>query len=151
MLAWLSLFGSALLAASAGVSFVAQQAVNADLRQSLDSAAWAGFVSYLGGTLCMLALAAMLRDPLPSAAAMARSHWWAWSGGLFGAIYIAISILLVPRLGAATVVALIIAGQMLGALVFDQYGWLGLAQHPADLRRVAGAALLVVGAVLVRA
>jgi transporter family-2 protein len=151
MAALLSVIGSAVLAAAAGVSFVVQQAVNADLRHGLDSAAWAGFVSYLGGTLCMLALAAALRDPFPSAALLARSHWWAWSGGLFGAIYIAISILLVPRLGAATVVALIVAGQMLGALAFDQYGWLGLAQHPADMKRIAGAALLVAGVVLMRA
>ena len=147
---WIAVFGSALLAAGAGVSFVVQQAVNATLRQALDSAAWAGFVSYLGGTLCMLALAAALRDPWPSAALVARSHWWAWSGGLFGAIYIAVSILLVPRLGAATVVALIVAGQMLGALVLDQYGWLGLAQQPADLKRIVGAVLLVIGVVLMR-
>ncbi|MBV8534194.1 MAG: DMT family transporter [Alphaproteobacteria bacterium] len=146
----ISLVGSALLAAGAGVSFVVQQAVNADLRQSLGSAAWAGFVSYLGGTLCMLVLAAVLRDPVPATAAIARSNWWAWTGGLFGAIYIAISILLVPRLGAATVVALIVAGQMIGALLFDQYGWFGLAQHPADLKRIAGAALLIAGVVLVR-
>jgi bacterial/archaeal transporter family-2 protein len=144
------LVGSTVLAAAAGVSFVVQQAVNADLRQSLDSASWAGLVSYLGGTLCMLILAAVLRDPLPTSAAIARSHWWAWSGGLFGAVYIAISILLVPRLGAATVVALIVAGQMIGALAFDQYGWLGLVPHAADLKRVMGAALLIAGVVLMR-
>ena len=151
MTGYIASIGAALLAAAAGVSFVAQQAVNADLRHGLGSAAWAGFVSYLGGTICMLLLAAFLRDPLPSGAAIARSHWWAWSGGLFGAIYIGISILLVPRLGAATVVALIVAGQMIGALVLDQYGWLGLAQYPADLKRVAGAALLIGGVVLMRA
>src|SRR5204863_820603 len=39
---------------------VMQQAVNADLRSTLGSAAWAGFISYLGGTLCMLALAVAL-------------------------------------------------------------------------------------------
>ena len=100
------LFGFALLAVGAGVSFVMQQAVNADLRSALGSAAWAGFVSYLGGTLCMLVLAAALRDGVPSAAAVLRSNWWAWSGGFFGAIYIAISILLVPRLGTTTFVAL---------------------------------------------
>lgn len=151
MPALLSVVGSALLAAAAGVSFVVQQAVNANLRLGLGSAAWAGFVSYLGGTICMLLLAVALRDPVPSGVLAAKTHWWAWSGGLFGAIYIAISILLVPRLGAATVVALIVAGQMLGALLLDQYGWLGLAQHPAELKRVAGAVLLIAGAVLMRA
>ena len=85
----------AALAIGAGISFVMQQAVNADLRAALGSAAWAGFVSYLGGTLCMLALAIALREAVPPGAAIARSNWWAWSGGFFGAIYIAVSILLV--------------------------------------------------------
>src|SRR5712671_4010679 len=112
-------FGFTLLAVGAGVSFVMQQAVNADLRSALGSAAWAGFISYLGGTRCMLAHALALRDSVPSAVAVLRSHWWAWSGGFFGAIYIAISILLVPRLGTATFVALLIAGQMVASLLFD--------------------------------
>jgi transporter family-2 protein len=66
-------FGFTLLAVGAGVSFVMQQAVNADLRATLGSAAWAGFVSYLGGTLCMLVLAVALRDSVPSAAVVVRT------------------------------------------------------------------------------
>jgi bacterial/archaeal transporter family-2 protein len=146
----LGIMGLALLAIGAGFSFVMQQVVNADLRISLNSAAWAGFVSYLGGTLCMLMLALAMRDTLPSAGAMARSNWWAWSGGFFGAIYIAISILLVPRIGTATFVALLVAGQMMSSLVFDQYGWLGMPLHAVSPARLLGAALLVAGVVLIR-
>lgn len=147
---FLFLIGSATLAIGAGISFVMQQVVNAELRLALGSAAWAGFVSYLGGTLCMLALALVLRDGVPSGAAVARGNWWAWSGGFFGAIYIAISILLVPRIGAATFVALLVGGQMLSSLVFDSYGLFGLAQRPTDLSRLMGAALLVAGVILIR-
>jgi transporter family-2 protein len=150
MPALLGFFGFTLLAVGAGVSFVMQQAVNADLRATLGSAAWAGFVSYLGGTLCMLVLAVAIRDSVPSAAVMARTNWWAWSGGLFGAIYIAVSILLVPRLGTATFVALLIAGQMIASLVFDNFGWVGLAERPADPLRIFGALLLVGGVILLR-
>lgn len=139
-----------LFAVTAGMSFVAQQAVNANLRTSIDSAAWAGFVSYLGGTICMAALAAILHEPFPTGAVLARSNWWAWSGGLLGAIYIAISILLLPRLGAATTVALIVLGQMLASVIFDHYGWMGLPKHAADWQRIVGAVLLVVGAVMIR-
>jgi len=150
MPALLGFFGFTALAVGAGVSFVIQQAVNADLRATLGSAAWAGFVSYLGGTFCMLVLCVVLRDNLPSAAAIVRTHWWAWSGGFFGAIYIAVSILLVPRLGTATFVALLIAGQMIASLVFDNFGWFGLAERPADPSRIFGALLLVAGVILLR-
>ncbi len=146
----LGFVGFTVLAVGAGISFVMQQAVNADLRTTLGSAAWAGFVSYLGGTLCMLALALALRDTLPTGGAIARSNWWGWSGGFFGAIYIGISILLVPRLGTATFVALLVAGQMLSSLAFDHYGLFGVVQHAASPLRLLGAALLVAGVVLIR-
>jgi transporter family-2 protein len=139
-----------LLAAGAGVSFVVQQAVNANLRASIGSAAWAGFVSYLGGTICMAILALILREPWPAATVWARSNWWSWSGGFFGAIYIAISILLLPRLGATLVIALIVVGQMLGSTLLDHYGLMGLSEHPLDLRRSLGALLLVGGVLLIR-
>src|ERR1700759_2227247 len=139
-----------LVALSAGVSFVFQQAVNSNLRLELGSAWWAGFVSYLGGTIAMLVAALALREATPSLAIAARSHGMSWTGGLFGAIYIAISILLLPRLGAATVIALIVAGQMIGSLAFDHFGFFGLPVHHVTFPRIAGVLFLLAGAVLVR-
>jgi transporter family-2 protein len=109
-----------LLVFSAGVSFVVQQAVNANLRIEIGSAWWAGFVSYLGGTLAMFAMAVLLREPLPSTHLIHRSHGMSWSGGFFGAVYIAISILLLPKLGATTVIAFIVAGQLIGSILLNR-------------------------------
>ena len=127
-----------------------QQAVNANLRAEIGSPWWAGFISYLGGTIVMLLFAIVLREPWASKQMLQRSHLISWSGGLFGAIYIAISILLIPRLGAAIVIGLIVAGQMLGSLAFDHFGLLGIPVHPASLPRLAGAALLITGVILIR-
>jgi transporter family-2 protein len=138
------------LTVGAGISFVVQQAVNSNLRLELASAWWAGFISYLGGTLAMLAMVALMREPLLSGAAFARSSWFSWTGGVFGAIYIAVSILMLPRLGVATVVALIVFGQMTGSLIFDHFGLLGVPQHSAGPARITGAALLVLGTLLIR-
>jgi bacterial/archaeal transporter family-2 protein len=139
-----------LLAVAAGVSIVVQQVLNANLRTALDSAAWSGFISYFVGVVCMALLALVLRDPLPSASVAARIPWWAWSGGLFGAIFIGLAILLVPQLGAATFIALLVTGQMLTSVTFDHFGWLGLAQRPIDVPRLIGVALLIGGVVLIR-
>src|ERR1700694_4780640 len=139
-----------LLAIMAGVSFVFQQAVNANLRAEIGSPWWAGFISYLGGTLAMFAVVIALREPWPSIQAIQRSHWISWIGGLFGAVYIGISILLIPRLGAAMVIALIVAGQMIGSLAFDPFGVVGVPVHSLSLSRLVGAVLLVLGVVLIR-
>ena len=89
-------------------------------------------------------------EPRLSAAMAGRTSWPSWTGGIFGAIFIGTAILMVPRLGAATVLALIVVGQMLGSLAFDHFGLLGVPQHPASLARLAGAAFLLLGVVLIR-
>lgn len=139
-----------LLAVMSGASIVLQQALNANLRTLLNSAAWSGFMSYFVGTLCMIVLAIALRDPIPSASVAARVPWWAWSGGLFGAIFIGLAVVLVPKLGAATFFALLITGQLVASVAFDHFGLLGLAQRSVDLTRVIGVALLIGGVVLIR-
>ena len=141
---------SILLAFGAGVSIVIQQALNSNLRTELNSAAWSGFVSYSAGLACMALLVIALREPLPPVGVMAQIPWWAWTGGVFGAIFIGLGIVLVPKLGAATFIALLVAGQMIGSVVFDHFGWLGLAQRPIDLSRVIGVLLLIAGVVLIR-
>ena len=138
------------LAFAAGISIVIQQALNANLRTALDSAVWSGFASYFVGLLCMAVLAVVLRDPIPSAAVASRIPWWAWSGGLFGAFFVGLAIYLVPVLGAATFISVLIAGQMIASIAFDHFGWLGLAQRTVDLPRLIGAALLIAGVVLIR-
>ena len=139
-----------LLATVAGVCFIFQQAVNANLRSEIGSAWWAGFASYVGGAFVMLAVAAALREPLPPLRAVQHSDWLSWSGGLFGAIYIAIAIFLIPRLGAATVIALIVAGQMGGSLVFDHFGLFGVPVREINFFRVLGAACIILGVVIIR-
>jgi len=140
----------AVLAVSAGISFVVQGGVNARLRGALGSPNWAALASYAGGTLVMAIVVLAARDPLPSLAAFARSPWWAWLGGLFGAVYVIIIILLLPRLGAAALLALFVLGQMLASLAFDQVGAFGVPRHPVDALRIAGVLMLVGGVVLIR-
>lgn len=145
-----SLVLPALLSVTAGVSVLIQQVLNANLRTELNSPVWSGFMSYFLGVVCMVLLAVVLRDPVPSVTVMVRVPWWAWSGGVFGAAFIALSILMIPKLGGAAFIALLVAGQMIASLVFDHFGWLGIPQRPVDLGKLAGVALLIGGVVLIR-
>ena len=70
-----------------------------------------------------------------------------------GVAIIALAPILSPMillLFGATFIALLVAGQMLASITFDHFGWLGLAQRSIDLPRLAGAALLIAGVVLIR-
>ena len=139
-----------LLVVGAGISVALQQVLNANLRAELESPWWARCISYVGGTVVMLAVIVASGEPWLSSTMVARTSWISWTGGIFGALFIGISIIMMPRLGAAMVVALIVVGQMLGSLAFDHFGLLGLPQHSAGPIRLAGAILLILGVILIR-
>lgn len=142
--------GLAAFAVVSGAALVFQAAINADLRAALNSASWAALVSYTGGALAMVVFVIASRSSWPVAADLAKTSWLSWTGGLFGAIYVVAAILLLPRLGATTLLALFVAGQMVMSVMLDHYGILGVPQHAVDLPRLIGCGLLVVGVVLIR-
>jgi bacterial/archaeal transporter family-2 protein len=75
--------------------------------------------------------------------------WYMLGAGVFGLIlYQSINITF-PRLGSATMVTLIIVGQLLAGMLIDHFGWLGAAIHPVSLPRLLGVALLLLGAYLI--
>lgn len=141
---------SYLLVVFAGASVALQQVLNANLRAHLGSPWWAGSVSYMVGLAAMLAVALIAPGPRFTESFTGGTAWISWTGGLFGAAFVGIAILMVPRLGAATTLSLIVVGQMIGSLAFDHFGILGIQQQPATLIRMAGATCLVLGVVLIR-
>ena len=96
----------------------------------------------------LVAVLATAREGWPDRAG--DPPWWVWVGGLLGAFYVLGSIVTAPRLGAATLVALILAGQSIASLLVDHYGWVGFPEHPITALRVVGIALLAGGVLLVR-
>lgn len=140
-----------LLALAAGAMLPIQAGVNAQLARWTNHAVLAGLISFIVGTIALLAATAALRPALPAPGALfAQMPWWAWIGGLLGAFFIAASVIIVPKLGAALFVGLVIAGQISVALMLDHFGWLGYAVRPLGVWRLLGVAMLLGGVWLIR-
>ena len=133
-----------------GLVLPLQAGINAQLRIGLGHPVLAALASFAVGTVALLLLAAGVRTPLPVSGGLARIPWWQWTGGLLGAGYIAAAVVLAPRLGAATLIAAVVAGQMIASLVLDHFGWAGFAQHAISGPRLLGAGLVIVGVVLIQ-
>ncbi len=134
----------------AGAVAPVQAGVNAQLRQFSGHAVWTALASFTIGTLSLLAYFLVARLPWPETASLGRAPWWAWLGGLLGAYYVLSAVVVAPRLGAAVLIALIIAGQLIVALGLDHFGLVGYPQHPVNLARVVGALFLLIGVVLIQ-
>jgi transporter family-2 protein len=138
------------IAVAAGVMIPFQAGINTQLAQLVGSPIRAAFVSFVVGMLALLVLSFFVLKPLPSGARLGGAPWWLWTGGLFGAFYVAGNIFSAPKLGAATLIAAIVAGQSLASLLIDEYGWVGFKEHHVTPGRALGMALVLAGVALVR-
>jgi bacterial/archaeal transporter family-2 protein len=139
-----------LFAVVAGAMIPFQAGINAQLAHWVGGPIRAAFVSFLVGTVALLLLAAVVRRPVPSVGKLGDAPWWVWIGGLLGAFYVAGSIYAAPKLGAALLIAAVVAGQTAASVVIDQYGWVGFEEQHISAGRVAGVLLVAAGVTLVR-
>jgi transporter family-2 protein len=144
-----SLFPMAIaLAAGAAVPF--QAGSNAALGRALGNPLWATLCSLLVSVLVVVVLMLATRAPVPTLGAAEQGPGWLWLGGVAGVAYVTAALVLTPRLGAASFIVCVIAGQMLASLAIDHHGLMGLPVRPANAWRGAGVALILAGMVVVQ-
>jgi transporter family-2 protein len=68
--------------------------------------------------------------------------------GAIGATLVFGIAFLIPRIGAAKLTLIMLAGQILGGLVLSNYGWLGSTKEPISIRAIAGTLIMFVGVAL---
>lgn len=127
-----------------------QAGINAQLTKQLGHPLLAATVSFSIGTLALGLFALISHLSLPAFGRLIQIPWYLWLGGLLGVTYLTVTIILAPLLGAATLIALIVMGQMIAAIALDHFGLVGFPVHPLSLWRMIGAILLVTGVVFVQ-
>ena len=135
---------------AAGAMLPVQFGINAQLAEWVGSPLRATLVSFVVGTLALAAAMLVVARGWPSVDRLGDAPWWVWLGGLLGAFYVLGSVVTAPKLGAATLVAVILAGQAVASLAVDHFGWVGFEENPVTPGRLAGMALVAAGVALVR-
>jgi transporter family-2 protein len=138
-----------LLVFIAGAMVAIQAPTNSMLAKAGDSPILAALISFMVGTIALLAVWLMTPNR-PGTAAFAGLPWYAWIGGLYGAVFVAVAAYAAPRIGVASLITIGIAGQIVMALWLDHVGAMGLTREPINVGRALGALLVVAGVVLVR-
>lgn len=136
------------LVAIAGALVGMQAPVNARLGRSVGSLQAAAF-SFVIGTVALLVVVAFVKGGFGGYSNVSKAPWWALVGGLFGAVFVTVSILTVRTLGVSGLTATVIAGQLGIAVVIDRFGWFGIERQSIGAARVIGLLLLAAGVFLV--
>ncbi|MFN6963929.1 MAG: DMT family transporter [Pyrinomonadaceae bacterium] len=139
-----------LLALAAGAMMPTQAAINNRLAVFVESPLLAALISFAVGTLGLFIYVLIAGVPLGNLVSAKNAPAIAWTGGLLGAFFVTMTIVLVPRLGVAMTFSLAIAGQMLLTIVIDHFGFLGVPVKEVSLARIGGILLITAGVVLIR-
>ena len=142
-------YGAMAIVAMAGAATALQAPLNARLATAVGSSVNAALVSFAVGTIALIGLA-LVFHVRPDMAAARALPWYAWVGGLCGVVFVIAATWGVPRLGVATTITLMVAGQLVLGLVLDHFGAFGAPRQPINLGKLAGVALVIGGVLLVR-
>ncbi len=71
--------------------------------------------------------------------------WYALCAGIFGLVVIFSMSYMIPRIGVATALIILLAGQLFIGTVLDHFGLLGAVARPLDITRVLGLGAVLAG------
>ena len=137
-----------LFALVAGTFLPVQAGVNTRLAQFVGGPVRASMVSFAVGAIALLVVVLLFYR---TGAVHARhAPWWAWVGGLLGAVYVTASVVVPVRIGAAPFFGILVAAQLVMGALIDRFGLIGFPERGLSPLRIVGVALLVGGGLLVR-
>ena len=137
------------LAFAAGGALPVQAGINSRLAGWVGGPIRASMISFAVGTLVLLLLALVATRGLAHTDKLDQVPWWAWLGGALGAVYAVATVLLARELGAATLMSLVVTGQLICSVVLDHFGWVGFTEHAAGMGRLVGCLLMLAGFFLI--
>ncbi len=138
------------LAFFAGMALPTQFAINSQLRNVVGGPVLAAGISFLIGTVVLLAATVVARRAMPDVGPVLSAPWWMYTGGLLGAGFVLASVILTPRLGAATTIGFFLAGQVVASMIIDHFGLFRVVAQEVTLPRILGVLLILAGVFLVQ-
>jgi transporter family-2 protein len=135
------------LAVAAGLAGSIQVAVMSRLGERIGVGEALGFSTLLTAAVAFVGLL-VVRRSLAGYERALHQPLWMLTGGLFGLLIVFTVTYAGPRIGVTATVGILIAGQLVMGALIDRFGLFGSQQISLHWPRLAGIALLAVGAAL---
>lgn len=143
------IFGLVILAVLIGTLMPIQAGINAELTRFIKHPYMGALISFSVGSIALLIITLIQGVPLEQLKKLTTAPPHMYLGGFMGALFVASSIFLIPKMGATTMIAAFVTGQLLMSVAMDHFGVLGLQTNPITMQRLFGIVLLFIGLLLV--
>lgn len=138
-----------LVAIIIGSMMPVQAAINAELTRLVRHPYLGALISFTIGTLALGIMVIMQGLPIAELKRLSSASPHLFIGGVLGALFVGSSIFLIPKMGATTMIAAFVTGQLLMSVCIDHYGLLGIPVNQVSITRIVGIILLFIGLLLV--
>lgn len=143
------IFGLVLLTVLIGTLLPVQAGLNAELTKILKHPFLGAFISFAMGALTLALIIIVQRAPVGDLKRIFSIPPQYFLGGMMGALFVGSSIFMIPRLGATTMMAAFVVGQLISSVIIDHNGWFNLPTYSVTPVRIVGIILLFSGLWLV--
>jgi bacterial/archaeal transporter family-2 protein len=126
-----------------------QAGINAELTRFVKHPYLGALISFSIGTIFLSIMVIFQGIPVLEVKRLTSASPVLFVGGLLGALFVASSIFLIPKMGATTMIAAFITGQLIMSVLMDHYGWFGIPVGQINLSKVLGVLLLFSGLFLI--
>ncbi|MCM0600810.1 DMT family transporter [Periweissella ghanensis] len=135
----------------AGMLSAVQQAINGRMGTVVHSPVQATFISFLISWLVILIVTLVMhrKITIPRATFKAMPKW-GWLGGVLGATFVLMTVILVPIIGAGLTVTTSLIGQILGSVLVTQMGLWRSIKSPVKRLQVIGIIIMLIGVLIIK-
>lgn len=143
----LALIGIALVL---GTLIAVQGSINAGLGKLLHHPLQAALVNFLVGGFILVIINLLIKAPIPDWSTIKLVPVYLLIGGVLGAIFVSMAIILIPKIGVANTLGAALVGQLIMSVIIDHFGWFGAQAQNISPARIVGVLLLLTGLYLVQ-
>jgi bacterial/archaeal transporter family-2 protein len=129
-----------LLAVIGGMTIAVQGQINGGLGKKVGVIEGA-FISFAVGTLALLFI--LLFFGKGNISLIGTVPKWQLLGGLLGAFFVVVQVLVVPKIGVTTTLMAVVVGQIILGAVIDHFGLFGGNRIPIDKQKIVAIVLLL--------
>ena len=126
-----------------------QAGINAEFTRFLRHPYLVPIVSLIVGTIGLSFLLFIQGITMTDVRKLSEAPPYLFLGGILSAIFVTAAMYFIPKMGATTMIASYVTGQLLMSVVIDHYGLMNLTPQPVTMTRILGVILLFAGLFLV--
>lgn len=135
----------------AGMLSAVQQAINGRMGTVVHSPVQATFISFfISWIVILIVTLVMHRKVTIPRATFKTMPKWGWLGGILGATFVLMTVILVPIIGAGLTVTTSLIGQILGSVLVTQFGLWRSIKSPVKRLQVIGIIIMLIGVLIIK-